>query len=318
MKKAIAIGLAGVLLLAGVAVARNRLAPPPPLPSPGVTTPSGTTTYSVNVNGTNRTYNLHIPPNLDRSQAAPLLVELHGGGGNASGMEKLTGFFDLADRDGFVVAAPNALNKAWSDGRETTDTQSGGDDVAFMRALLDQVATQVAIDPARIYFTGMSNGAIMSGRLACELSDRIAAFAQVAGTASVSVAGSCDPGRAVPILEIHGTADPLVPYDGGTVAPILGGRGDVVGVDAWASFWVANNQVSETPATTSLGSDTTIRTWKGSSPQQDLVFYRIDGAGHTWPDGNQYLPRLIIGSTSHSFDATEVIWQFLSEHRLAR
>ena len=184
-----------------------------------------------------------------------------------------------------------------------------------MNALIDQVSGQVGIDPDRVYVTGMSNGAIMSGRIACQMSDRIAAVAQVAGTVAVDIAPTCEPGRPVPILEIHGTDDPLVPYDGGTVAAMLGGRGDVIGVDAWASFWVANDSAAEQPETT-LGTDTTIRTWKGATPASDVVFYRVDGAGHTWPDGMQYLPKLIIGPTTHTFDASEVIWAFLSAHRL--
>jgi polyhydroxybutyrate depolymerase len=317
MKKAVVLGLVGVLAVAGGAAAvKLRHGPPPPTPVPGATAPAGTSTYSMNVGGVNRTYDLHVPASLDRSQPAPLLIELHGGGGNASGMERLTGFFGIADTNGFVVVAPNALNKSWSDGRVATDTQSGADDIAFMNALIDQVSTQVSIDPSRVYATGMSNGAIMSGRLACELSDRIAAVAQVSGTASVGIAATCNPGPPVPVLEIHGTDDPLVPYGGGTVAAMLGGRGEVIGVDQWASFWAANNSATEQPATT-LGADTTIRTWRGATPASDVVFYRIDGAGHTWPDGMQYLPKFIIGSTTHTFDASEVIWQFLSAHRLA-
>jgi polyhydroxybutyrate depolymerase len=317
MKKAVVLGLVGVLAVAGGAAAvKLRHGPPPPTPAPGATAPAGTTSYSVNVGGVNRTYDLYVPAGLDRTQPAPLLIELHGGGGNASGMERLTGFFGIADKDGFVVAAPNALNKSWSDGRVATDTQSGGDDIAFMNALIDQVSSQVDIDASRVYATGMSNGAIMSGRLACQLSNRIAAIAQVAGTASVDIAATCAPGRPVPVLEIHGTQDPLVPYGGGTVAAMLGGRGEVVGVDGWASFWAENDGASEQPTQT-LGDDTTIRTWKGPTPASDVVFYRIEGAGHTWPDGSQYLPKFIIGSTTHTFDASEVIWQFLSAHRLA-
>jgi len=122
----------------------------------------------------------------------------------------------------------------------------------------------------------------------------------------------------MPVLEIHGTDDPLVPYAGGTVLPQLGdGRGDVIGVDAWASFWAANDAAAG-PATTTLGSDTTVRTWHGAQPSSDVVFYRVEGAGHTWPGGSQYLPKLIIGRTSDTFDASEVIWSFLSAHRLAR
>jgi len=229
-------------------------------------------------------------------------------------MDKLTGFFELADSRGFVVVAPDGLGRAWNDGRTATSASAGGvDDIAFLRALIDRIEAQTAIDDARVYVTGMSNGAMMSGRIACEMADRVAAIAQVAGTAPVDVAAACRPGKPVPLLEIHGTSDPLVPYAGGTVAPQLGGRGQVVGVDEWAQFWVANNGSAAAPDS-SIGGDTSVRTWHGATPQSDVVFYRIAGAGHTWPGGRQYLPKFIIGSTSNSFAATDVIWTFLSAH----
>jgi polyhydroxybutyrate depolymerase len=318
MKKAVAICLVGGLAVGGLAIARRNLAPLPPTPVPGATARAGTTTYSIVVGGVNRTYNLHVPPSAAATHAPmPLLIELHGGGGNASGMEKLTGFFGIADREGFVVAAPNALGRSWVDGRVALDTAANTDDIAFLSAMIDQIATQAAIDPTRIYATGMSNGAMMTGRLACQLSDRIAAFAQVSGTAAVETAQTCRPGRAVPVLEIHGTADPLVPYEGGTVlARLQDGRGKVVGVDDWASFWAANNQASLRPGITTQGTDTTIRIWQGESPASDVVFYRVEGAGHTWPGGSQYLPKIVIGSTTATFDASQVIWEFLSAHHL--
>ena len=281
--------------------------------------PSGTTTYSFIHDGQTRVYNLHVPSGLNRGTPAPLLIELHGGGSSGDNIDRLTGFYALGDQKRFVVAAPSGIGKSWNDGRLETAASSGGaDDVGFISEMIDRIAGQVPIDRSRVYVAGMSNGAIMAGRLACELSDRIAAIAQVAGTASVAVAARCDPGRAVPVLEIHGTADPLVPYGGGTVAPQLGtGRGQVVGVDAWASFWVANNSASPAPRVSAIGPDTTVRTWSGATPRSDVVFYRVDGAGHTWPDGIQYLPRLIIGPTSHSFDASATIWQFFAAHSLA-
>ena len=314
-----AIVLIGVALAAAVALAGCGRGPTPlgsgsPSPAPG-----GTTSYSFDHDGLKRTYNLHVPAGLDRTGPVPLLIELHGGGGDGNHIDSLTGFYAMADREGFVVAAPSGVNKGWNDGRgDTYKDSSAADDVGFLSEMIDRIESQVAVDPARVYVTGMSNGAIMSGRLACQLPDRIAAIAQVAGTAAVETAAACHPARPVPVLEIHGTADPLVPYAGGTVVPQLGdGRGQVLSVDAWSAFWAANNSAATPPATTSIGTDTTVRTWHGATPQSDVVFYRVEGAGHTWPGGSQYMPRLIIGSTSRSFDASEVIWQFLSGHRLA-
>ena len=286
-------------------------------PSPIAAAPDGTTTYTMSHDGVTRTYVLHVPARLDRTRPAPLLIELHGGGGDGAEIDRLTGFYAIADRERFVVAAPSGVNKNWNDGRPEIDTATGGaDDVGFLSAMMDRIAGQVPVDRSRIYVTGMSNGAIMSGRLACELSDRIAAFGQVSGTASTEIAGSCHPGRSVPVLEIHGTADLVVPYAGGTVAPQLDGRGQVVGVDAWAAFWVADDADSSAPEITHIGSDTTVRTWHGASPQSDVVFYRVEGAGHTWPGGPDF-PGRAVGSTTHSFSASAVIWEFLASHRLA-
>jgi polyhydroxybutyrate depolymerase len=313
LKIAAAIVAIAAVSVAVVAARRHVPIPLGPVASPA---PAGDSTFSFQTGGVTRTYDLHVPAGVPGGSPVPLLIQLHGGGGDASGMERLTGFDSIADREGFVVASPNGIDKSWNDGRQ--EKADGVDDVAFISELIDRVEAQAPIDPARVYVTGMSNGAIMSGRLACELSDRIAAVAQVAGTASVETAAACRPGRPVPILEIHGTADPLVPYGGGTVVPqIGGGRGQVVGVDDWAAFWVANDSIAPDPTTTAIGSDTTVRTWRGSTPQSDVVFFRVDGAGHTWPGGRQYLPRFIIGSTTGSFDASETIWQFLSAHRLA-
>jgi polyhydroxybutyrate depolymerase len=274
---------------------------------------AGTTSFSMDLGGLKRTYLLHIPARPRRP--APLLIELHGGGGDGKEMDRLTGFFDLADRQGFVVAAPDGIGHSWNDGRaETASSAKQADDIGFLRSLMDRIARQTSIDAKAIFVVGMSNGAIMTGRVACELADRVAAVAQVAGTASVEVADTCHPASPIPLLEIHGTADPLVPYEGGTVAAQLGGRGDVVSVDSWARSWVANDECTGDPTMSSLGSDTTIRSWHGRTGRSDVVFYRVAGAGHTWPDGPQYLPKAIIGSTSRSFDASETIWAFLSSH----
>ena len=311
--------LAATALIAVIAVAgcgRGPTALGSASPSPA---PAGTTSYSFDHDGLTRTYNLHVPAGLDRTQPVPLLIELHGGGGDGAHMDKVAGFYSVADRGAFVVAAPNGIDKGWNDGRgDRGRDSSSADDVGFISEMMDRIEAQVDIDPARVYVTGMSNGAIMTGRLACELSDRIAAIGQVAGTAAVEIAAGCHPSRPVPVLEIHGTADPLVPYAGGSVVPQQGdGRGQVVGVDAWAAFWVANDAAGQGPATTSIGSDTTVRTWHGPTPRSDVVFYRVAGAGHTWPGGDQNLPQLIVGSTTRSFDATDTIWRFLSGHSLA-
>lgn len=187
-------------------------------------------------------------------------------------------------------------------------------------AVIADVCARVAVDPRRIYLAGMSNGATMAARFACEHASAIAAFAQVAGTAAVDVANRCRPPRPLPILQLHGSADEIAPYAGGQRRsfrgrPLVRGRiGPSIGVDAWAQTWVDVDHADTKPVMSSPAPDITVRTWRGATPASDVVFYRIEGGGHTWP-GNR-LPGLpfLFGRTSRSINATREIWQFLSAH----
>ncbi len=279
---------------------------------------TGTATFTLTFEGRVRNYELHVPATLNGAPA-PLLIQLHGGGGNGQRINGLTRFAELGDRQGFVTVAPSGVDKGWNDGRSdlaTTAVDEQVDDVGFIAAVIDQVASVFPIDRTRVYAVGISNGAMMTGRLACELSDRLAGVAMVAGTAAADAASWCHPSRPVPMLQIHGTEDPIVPYRGGTVKALGTQRGKVLGVDALAELWRSLDGATSAPTSTTMGPDVTVRGWGGPTPQSDLVFYRVEGAGHTWPGGMQYLPQFVIGSTTNTFDATTTIWQFLSTHRL--
>ncbi|HEX2737980.1 MAG TPA: PHB depolymerase family esterase [Acidimicrobiia bacterium] len=277
--------------------------------------------------GRTRNFRLHVPTDLGE-RPVPLVIQLHGGGGAGRGIDRLTRFHDLADHERFVVVAPSGVARNWNDGRiapRMRAAMKGVDDVGFIATLIDSIAARAPIDRRRVYGVGMSNGAMMAGRLACQLSERIAAIAQIAGTAAADAAQWCHPGRPVPVMQIHGTADPLVPYEGGPLGGgrhgrrrlqgRLEGRGVVMGVDDWASLWVANNN-ADGPAVSNVGDDVSVRTWRGTDRQSDLEFWRIEHGGHTWPGGSQYLPERVIGPTSKTFDATPTIWRFLSAHAL--
>jgi polyhydroxybutyrate depolymerase len=279
---------------------------------------------SLNVGGLQRTYELTVPDFARHGGPRPLLIELHGGGGSGQGIERLARFGPLAERDGVVLVAPDGIRRSWNDGRRAPRigaTAGGVDDVGFIVALIDDLAHRYPIDLGRVYVAGMSNGAMMAGRLAATVPDRVAAFAQVAGTAPADAASWCHPGRPVPIIQIHGTADMLVPYVGGPIGAArrprraFAGRGQVIGVEAWAALWVANNGAVG-PVVHSLPPDTTVRVWQGSTPRSDLEFWRVKGGGHTWPGGAPYLPERLVGAVSRTFDATDEIWRFLSSHRL--
>jgi polyhydroxybutyrate depolymerase len=267
--------------------------------------------------GRERPYLLQAPqtPGMGR---LPLLLELHGRGIDPTRFDQLTGFGSLADEAGFALALPSAVREIWNDGRRQPAT--GPDDVGYLAAVIDDVTARLPVDPGRVYVVGMSNGATMAGRLACELADRITAIAQVAGTAGVGVAASCRPSRPMPILNIHGAADDYAPYEGGTRHSLRGrvvlrhAGGPCMGVDEWAQFWAAANGALAILVTSSLPPDTTIRTWSGPTPSSDVVFYRIDDGGHTWPGSRFMLPAMLFGRTSRTFDATRLAWDFLARH----
>ena len=273
--------------------------------------------------GLDRPYLLQAPASRG-SARLPLLVELHGRGIDAAAFDRLTGFGSLADEAGFALALPSAMSEMWNDGRIRSPKWSvDPDDVGYLTSVIDDALTRVPIDPRRIYVVGMSNGATMAGRLACELSGRIAAFAQVAGTMGVDAAAGCHPARPVPILNIHGDADDYAPYEGGTRHSLRArvmlrhAAGHSVGIDDWAQFWVAVNGATEGPVLGTLPPDTTIRTWRGPTASSDVVFYRVEGAGHTWPGSPMPLPAFLFGKTGHAFNATREIWAFLSTHSAA-
>ena len=162
------------------------------------------------IDGTLRTYRTYVPSGLDRSKPVPLVVMLHGGFGSGSQAEKAYGWDATADANGFVVVFPDGLKKAWNAG-----TCCGGpasedlDDVAFITQVVSTTRRQIPIDPRRIYVTGMSNGAMMSERLACE-TDLFAAAAPVAGAQMVP----CKDPSPISVIHIHGLADHNVPMDG--------------------------------------------------------------------------------------------------------
>ena len=179
------------------------------------TAPAGRRAVALTHDGIDRPYLLQAPPaGGSTGERVPLVVELHGRGIDAETFDRLTGFGALAGEEGFALALPSAVGEIWNDGRDAAAEGRRPDDVGYLTAMIDDATAQLPIDPRRIYVVGMSNGATMAGLLACELAERIAAVAQVAGTAAAGVAATCRPARPVPILNIHGTRRRLRPVRG--------------------------------------------------------------------------------------------------------
>ncbi|QIS12111.1 extracellular catalytic domain type 1 short-chain-length polyhydroxyalkanoate depolymerase [Nocardia arthritidis] len=282
----------------------------------------GDPTLDLNVGGTQRHYLIHRPaaPRLGR---IPAVLVFHGGGGTARYMADRSGFDRLADDSGFLAVYPDGIDKSWNDGRGG-DTRAGAlgvDDVGFVSSLIDRLVADENVDPARIFATGMSNGAMFTEDLGCRLSAKLAAIAPVAGTLPAADAPDCAPTHPLPVLEIHGTADPVVPYQGGVVRVTsgnLGGSGSspVLSTDATQQLWRAKNGCGQ-PDTANLPSrtddGTSVTTYTAAcAGGTSVVLYSVTGGGHSWPGGQQYLPAALIGPVSHQFDATETIWRFFA------
>jgi len=270
-----------------------------------------------------RTYTYHVPAGYDGSRAVPLVLALHGRLGQGSGEERLSHLDKVSDAHGFLVVYPDGLDRSWADGRGGTPSdRKGVDDVKFLSNLIDQLEREYRIDPTRIYATGMSNGGFMSGRVACELSGRVAAVAIVAASLSESVAANCHPEQPVSVLVLQGTDDPLVRLAGGPLGRNTAG-GVVLSHDATVQKFADLDRCSSEPKKERIadqaGDGTTIdvATYSACAGGTEVRGYVVNGGGHAWPGGMQYFPASMIGKTSKNMDASEVIWEFFSRHPLA-
>lgn len=268
------------------------------------------------VGGRDRTYTLHLPALRD-GRPLPLVVLLHGRLGTGAGMARLTSFDAIADSVGILVAYPDGWRRSWADGRMGTPAdRQGVDDVAFVLAMIDDIARTVPIDRHRIYVAGISNGGFMTERLACEAGDRFAGFGVDAATLSDSLAERCRPSP-VSMMFFNGTADPLVPWAGGE----LGSRGHALGVEATLMRWAAWDRCSGTPTEETLpdtahdGTTASVRRYAPCADGTAIVAYKFTGGGHTWPGGLQYLPPMFVGVASKNLDGSRTLWAFFASRR---
>jgi polyhydroxybutyrate depolymerase len=263
--------------------------------------------------GQDRPYRLHVPPQAADGTPLPVVLVLHSFATPALVMPGFTGMSAKADDAGFLAVYPEGTGTPlrWNAGGVPGQT---ADDVAYLRAVLDDLPSIARVDPRRVYATGMSNGAMMCYRLAAELSDRVAAIAPVAGTMAIPEA---HPTRPVPVIHFHGTKDTLVPYDGPSGRTPRGMT--FLSVDASIRAWVAANGCPTEPVETPLddrdpddGTTTTRLTYAPGRDGAEVVLYRIDGGGHTWPGVPTRLR--FLGNTSRDLDATDLIWDFFQRH----
>lgn len=263
---------------------------------------------SLPVGGLTRLYSLHIPTGYRNTQKYPLVLNFHGHGSNSLQQERRTDFSQLANSQGIVVVYPQGA--VGPDGHTGWDTGPARNpqtnDLLFVSDLLNHVQAILCIDPARIYATGFSNGGGMTNELACKMADRIAAFAPVSG-AYPQLPGGCSPARPVPILEIHGTSDPVVPYNGSLVKgypPIA----------QWLQQWTQRNGCKEGPVVFSNTAGVTGERWSACHDDVTIVHYTIHGLGHAWPIA--YHTPIHTRKYVTTFDATTTIWTFFKDYTL--
>ena len=311
---------AAFALLFAVTLLPSRAAPvsassstcDPPLPHATGTFPDETFTPT---GSTERTYRLHVPSSYDGGQATPLLFNFHGFTSNAFDQDIYSQLPQTAETEGFILVTPQGtLN---DDGlafwNSSQNPPPAPDDVGFVDQLLTSLQSQLCIDPARVFSTGISNGGFMSSRLACVLSGRIAAIAPVAGT---TFPGSCD-ARPVPVIAFHGTNDLLV-----SLGPI-----ENTAIPGWASHNACTGPTEQDPLAGTAG----VRLVRydgcdGGATVELYVVFDVDtvtagdqGGGHTWPGSTLVLPpafKDLLGQTTQEISANALMWDFFLAHPL--
>jgi polyhydroxybutyrate depolymerase len=290
--------------------------------SSALTGSSGDFDKTITVGSAARRYLLHVPASYKSATPMPMVLLFHGGRGSATTIANITGkdtFSFFADRSGFIAVYPDSVSGTWDDGRDTVVEQTN--DVAFVDALIDDIAKSYNVDAKRVYATGISNGGMMTQRLACDLTRRFAAVASVAANMPVALSSKCTPNRAMPIALISGDADPLMPYAGGAISGGL--SGNVLSVSDTIKFWLQKNGTGITARTSSLpdvdpadGTTTALSEYGLTGANNEVLLYSIRGGGHTWPSGTQYFSELLIGKVSKDFSANDAIWSFFLKHSL--
>ena len=294
--------------------------------------------------GKRRSYIVHVPPQAcvdqdlsvdSQAKSLPLIINLHGGGGNARGYMQYTRMNEYADEAGFLIVYPNGSGEredkflSWNAGSccgYAFETQT--DDVGFIKTLLQVLPDHINYDFDRVFATGISNGAMMAYRLASELSDKIAAIAAVAGGA-VFDRNQAD--RAVPILHIHSVDDARALYKGGLGPrfPMTDTRVNHPNIENVIRLWVEHNNCSlipeVEPAIINHNGDSSHSATRycyssslltKSGKKVEVVLWKLTGAGHVWPGGMQDYMESLLGQSTEVIDANKEIWRFFSGYSL--
>lgn len=255
-------------------------------------------TVDVTVAGRKRTARVHFPAAYDGNKPLPVVLDFHGRGMTPDQENLMTGMNAKGDSAGFVSVHPAGVGNTWNAALCCSPASTENvDDVGFVRALTEELEKKFCVDPKRFFATGISNGGFITNRLACELSDRIAAIAPVAGQL---LSAPCSPKRPVAVMHFHGTSDTVVPYGGGLGMPAI---------EQSVKAWAGRNACSASPKQTYSKGDTTCVTYEQCKDGADVTLCTVQEGGHTWPGG---FPGL--GKTTTDIRATDALWEFFQKH----
>ncbi len=267
----------------------------------------------IKVDGIERTYALYIPPSVDTLKNIPLVFILHGGGGTHRSILRLTKhrFNELADEYDFIAIYPDAVERHWNDGRGLARYRSQREninDVRFIQSIIDTLSRIYSVDTTCVFATGMSNGGLMSIRLACDLK-AVKKIAPVAALMPARLFSICKPQHPVGVMFFVGTHDPLVPFNGGDIHFRRLHLGRVISWDSTLSFFKNTNQCRG-PIKKKTARDVWEYTFRDCAQSGRTIMYVLEGGGHTWPGGKSQLPEFIVGKTINTIMATDSIIKF--------
>jgi polyhydroxybutyrate depolymerase len=275
------------------------------------------TRVTIEVAGRERSYLVHLPSGETKGPL-PVVVALHGGGSNASSMERYSRLSDTADAHGFIVVYPEGSGRVadihtWNAGSCCAYAErTNVDDVAFIGATIDDVVRRYGGDPSRVLVTGISNGAMMAYRFAARMPTKVSAIAAVAGSLEIDASEILRP---VPVLHIHGTDDQHVPVKGGVGTKSLT-RSSFRSLEYTVGSWVRVNKASPVPRLIPIpdladdGMATIRQEYVAPKTRAPVVVYLVTGGGHTWP-GSSSRAENLLGPSTMDFDVNEVMWEFL-------
>jgi polyhydroxybutyrate depolymerase len=265
--------------------------------------------------GIARTYHAYLPKGYDPQQKYPLLMLLHGRLGTGSKFLAYTEIARMADREGFVVVAPDGYRKSLNDGRLRTPAHEAEvDDVKYLGSLMDRMCSSYRIDPAKIYCVGMSNGGFMTLTLANQMPNRLAAIGVIVASATEGHAERSIPKRILPMIVMNGTEDPLIKWKGGPISSR--DQEKVMETPEFLKLYTQQGDCGTEesfpiPEKVADGTTTLVHTWQDCSNTAEVQLWEVQGGGHTLPGKKQYLGEKLIGRTSRDYDGMEEIWIFL-------